>query len=99
MVDVVTPIIFQLAIGGIGGFFIGYLVKKVIRLALIMGVLIFAILYLAYDNLIRIEYDQFLRRVQYIVTPAWGFLSPLLSNVPFVSSLIVGVIIGFKRGE
>lgn len=99
MVDVVIPIILQLAIGGIGGFFIGYLVKKVIRLALIMGVLIFAILYLAYDNLIRIEYDQFLRRVQYIVTPAWGFLSPLLSNVPFVSSLIVGVIIGFKRGE
>ena len=98
MVEVVTPIIYQLAIGGIGGFFLGYMLKKVTRLALIVGVLIFAILYLAYDNLIRIEYDQLLRRIQYIITPAWGFLSPLLSNVPFASSLIVGVIIGFRKG-
>jgi uncharacterized membrane protein (Fun14 family) len=98
MGDVVTPIIYQLVIGGIGGFFLGYIIKKVSRLALIGGVLIFAILFLAYDNLISIEYDQLLRRVQSIVTPAWGFLSPLLSNVPFVSSLIVGVIIGLKKG-
>ena len=98
MGDVVTPIIYQLAIGGIGGFFLGYIIKKVTRLALIVGVLIFAILFLTYDNLIRIEYDQLSRRVQSIVTPAWGFLSPLLSNVPFVSSLIVGVIIGLKKG-
>ncbi len=41
MSEVFAPVLFQLGVGGIGGFFIGYLIKKVVKLALLLGILVF----------------------------------------------------------
>ena len=95
MSEILTPIIAQLGIGGIGGFFVGYLIKKALKFVLIIGAFAFVASYFAYETAIEVNYAQLLARAQEFVTPAWGFLSPLLSKIPFSGSLILGVIIGF----
>ena len=95
MSEVLTPIITQLGIGGIGGFFVGYLIKKALKFVLIIGAFAFAASYFTYENAIEVNYTQLLARAQEFVTPAWELLFPLLSKIPFSGSLILGVIIGF----
>ena len=96
-----APILFQLGIGGIGGFFIGYAVRKVVKIALILGIVVFSLIFLAYTNVIGINYSGLADGVSKFinaVNPALGLLAPLLSNLVFVGSLIVGLIAGYKMG-
>jgi uncharacterized membrane protein (Fun14 family) len=44
---------------------------------------------------IEVNYAQLLARVGEIATTASQYLSPLLSNIPFSGSLIMGVLAGF----
>jgi uncharacterized membrane protein (Fun14 family) len=95
-----TPIIFQLAIGGIGGFFIGYILKRIFKVALILIVIVFSLLFLAYTNIIDVDYVELSELASNFVTaidPALDMLTPLLANVPFITSFIVGFFFGLSR--
>ncbi len=95
-----APVLFQLGIGGIGGFFIGYAIRKVIKVALILGIVVFSLMFLAYTNMIGIDYGGLVKMVSRFVStinPALGLLTPLLTHLPFAGSLIIGLIIGFKK--
>jgi len=88
-----------LGIGGIGGFFIGYTIRKFIKIALILGIIIFSLIFLAYTNLINVNYgglSEMASGFVNAVNPALGVFTPLLVHTPFIVSLIVGFIIGFK---
>ena len=98
MSDFLTPLMIQLGLGGIGGFFVGYLLKKVLKFAIIIGVISFILVYLAYESSIQIDYAQLLTRIEEFATPAWNFIYPIVSQIPALGSLIVGVILGFTRG-
>jgi len=98
MSEMLTPIVSQLGTGGIGGFLLGYLIKKVLTLALVIGGFALVFFYLAFDQVIEVNYAQLLARVGEIATTASQYLSPLLSNLPFSGSLIVGVLAGFMLG-
>jgi len=94
-----APILFQLGIGGIGGFFIGYGIKKVVKMALILGIVVFSLIFLAYKNVIGVDFGGLAEGVsEFInaVSPAMGLFAPLLANLPFVGSLIFGLVVGFK---
>ena len=78
MTDVFSPIIMQLGLGGLGGFFIGYFLKKVLKFALIIGVFAFIITYLAYESQIQIDYAHLASRIEQIATPAYNFIYPLI---------------------
>jgi len=97
MSDIFTPIILQLAIGGIGGFFVGYLLKKALKFALIIGVFSFIVTYFVYESSIQIDYTQLVSRIESIATPAWNFIYPVISQIPALGSLVVGVVLGFTR--
>lgn len=89
-----------MAIGGIGGFFIGYALRKFFKVALVLGVIIFSIVVLAYTNVINVDYGGLADITSSFVNsidPALSFFTPLLANVPFIVSLIIGLILGFKR--
>ena len=58
MIDVFSPILIQLGFGGIGGFFVGYLLKKVLKFALMIGVIAFIFTYFAYESYMEIDYAQ-----------------------------------------
>ena len=95
-----APILFQLGIGGIGGFFIGYTMRKVVKVALILGMVIFSLIFLAYTNVIKVDYGGLAEMASNIVNavnPALNLLTPLLVHLPFIVSLVFGLIIGFKR--
>ena len=96
-----APILFQLGIGGIGGFFIGYAIRKVVKIALILGIVVFSLIFLAYTNVIGVDYGGLADGVSKFinaVNPALGLLAPLLTNLFFIGSLIVGIIAGYKKG-
>lgn len=95
MSEILPPIIYQLGTGGIGGFLLGFLIKKVLKIALMIGGVALIFFYFAFDNVIEVNYAQLSARVEEITTAASHFLSPLLSNIPFSGSLILGVITGF----
>jgi len=96
-----APILFQLGIGGIGGFFVGYAVRKVVKIALILGIVIFSLIFLAYTNVIGVDYSGLADGVSKFinsVNPVLGLLAPLLANLFFIGSLVVGLIAGYKMG-
>ncbi len=95
-----TPILFQLGIGGIGGFLIGYALRKVIKIALILGVVVFSLIFLAYTNVINVDYSGLSETASSLVNainPALNLFTPLLAHLPFIASLIFGLMIGFRR--
>lgn len=97
MMDAFSPILMQLGLGGLGGFFIGYLLKKVLKFALIIGVFAFILTYFAYESHMQIDYGQLISRLEQLATPIFNFLYPLISQIPAIGSLVVGAVIGFTK--
>lgn len=95
MSESLTPVLYQLGTGGIGGFLLGFLIKKVFKIALMIAGFTLVFFYFAFDNVIEVNYTQLSARVGEIASSASQFLSPLLSNISFSGSLILGVIAGF----
>lgn len=98
MSEVLPPIAYQLGIGGFGGFFVGYIVKKVIKIAIVIGVLIFALIYFVYRQYIDVDYGELIKSITEYSGLAQQFLTPLLFNLPFVGSFVVGLLLGLKVG-
>jgi uncharacterized membrane protein (Fun14 family) len=95
-----SPILFQIALGGIGGFLIGYAIRRVLKVALIIGIVIFSLIVLAYANVIDVDYSGLSESASSIVTainPALDLLTPLFAHIPFIASLIFGLFLGFSR--
>jgi uncharacterized membrane protein (Fun14 family) len=95
-----APIIFKLCIGGIGGFLIGYALRKFFRLAMIIGVIVFVLIIFAYTNVINVDYDglsDIASNFVNAINPALNMLTPLLAHVPFIASLIFGFFVSFRR--
>ncbi|TRO47729.1 hypothetical protein E2P47_04015 [Candidatus Bathyarchaeota archaeon] len=100
--DTITTILFQVAIGGIGGFLIGYTFRKMIRITLIIGLAVFTIIFLAYTNIIKIDYSElisFASQIVEVIDPAYELMTPLLANIPFIISLFFGLFIGFRKED
>jgi uncharacterized membrane protein (Fun14 family) len=100
LADAFAPILFQIAIGGIGGFLIGYVLKRVFKVALLLAAIVFSLMLLAYTNIIDVDFGGLSDMASNFVTaidPALTFIAPLLANVPFIASLIIGFILGITR--
>ena len=95
-----THILFQLCLGGIGGFLIGYALRKVLKIALIIGVVVFSLIALAYANVINVDYSGLSESASNLVSainPALNLLTPLFAHIPFIVSLVIGLFLGFRR--
>lgn len=94
----ILPVIFPLSIGGIGGFFVGYAVKKVFRLAMVIGVFIFSIAYMAYVNVINLNINALVETVSTFVATLGPFIiTPLTSSLLLMGSFIVGLLFGLTK--
>jgi uncharacterized membrane protein (Fun14 family) len=102
MSEVLAPIVYQLGIGGILGFFVGYAVKKLTKLvAVIIGLFAVVLIYLGYQGVISISYDRLAEMVQGLVGAAGqasSVLTPIVANLPFAGSFIAGIAVGLKLG-
>jgi len=98
MADLLSSIIYVLIIGGVAGYFIGYLLKRISYLALPIGVFAFLLIYLIYTKAFDLNLDELvatIKRFVNVLTPL-GF-SALATSAPFVGSFIVGLVLGLRR--
>ncbi|MDH5624029.1 MAG: FUN14 domain-containing protein [Candidatus Bathyarchaeota archaeon] len=99
MDELLTPIVYVLAIGGVAGYFIGYLIKKLSHLALTIGVFAFLLIYMVYTKAIDLNLDELVATITKFanVLGPLGFAT-LASSAPFVGSFVVGLVLGLRRG-
>ena len=87
--------------GGIAGWAVGYTLKKVAKvLALVLGITFISLQYLAYKNVITVDWSKVQNAVdqQHLEQSAQGFMSVLTYNLPFAGTFLVGFWLGFRKG-
>jgi len=96
------PVISQLGLGAIGGFAVGFALKKLAKLALVLlGILVIALLFLAKDSVISINYEAlwaWLANTLTVATQALSSVFGAISVLPFIGSLGLGFLLGLKVG-
>jgi len=89
------------SVGGIGGFFVGYAVRKAAKIvAVFLGIFLFSLISLAYIGAISVDYDELTEVLSNLTIPeqALELLVPILANLPFAGSFIIAFLIGLKKG-
>jgi uncharacterized membrane protein (Fun14 family) len=99
---VIASIVYQLGLGGLGGFIAGWAVKKLTKLlAILIGLFFLALAYLGYRGVITINYGELAEAVRTLIGVAGEsveWIVPFIASLPFTGSLIVGFLLGFKIG-
>ena len=102
MVEVLTPLLTQLGVGGIAGLCVGYALKKIGKLvAIILGIAFIGLELLAYYGIININYtalSDWANGVIGQVGIAEGVLTTIIGNLPFAASFLGGFALGLKIG-
>jgi uncharacterized membrane protein (Fun14 family) len=102
MSEIISPLVYQLGIGGVGGFIIGFVIKKISKLIIILiGLFLIALLYLSTKGVISINYGSLFEALQGAFSfagQAASWLAGLVSILPFAGSFAVGFLLGFKLG-
>ena len=102
MSELIPPVVYQLGVGAICGFIIGFAIKKAMKLLMIIAGFFFLILvYLGYSGVITINFEKLLQAVGNLLS--WGqqaadWLTIIISTLPLTGSFILGLILGFKAG-
>ncbi|HDD26135.1 MAG TPA: hypothetical protein ENF75_03500 [Acidilobales archaeon] len=101
--DVFTAVIFQLGFGGLTGFAVGYALKKLLKLALIVaGLIVITVIYLQWKGIITVNYDKLVSAIEgffkSMAVEASSIYSNIVANLPFAGAFIVGLILGLKAG-
>jgi uncharacterized membrane protein (Fun14 family) len=103
--DQITPYLGQISFGGLAGFAVGYALKKVGRVALVVfGLLFITLQGLAYAGFIEVHW----LRIQQVANPVlernslqgiWNsLLAVLTQNIPFAGAFVPGVLLGLRFG-
>ena len=102
MSEIATPLVFQLGTGGVGGFVVGYAIKKVAKLIVVLiGICLLALIYLSSQGILSVNYDKLFDAVSGWLGGAAGtvgWLTPIIAHLPFAGSFLVGFFLGFKMG-
>lgn len=96
-----APAVYLLGIGGIGGFLVGYGIRKIAKiLAIAIGVFFLAVVSLDYIGVFNINYEGIVEFISKLFDPvqAAEVLMPLIANLPLVVIFAVGFAIGLKKG-
>jgi len=97
-----TPLSYQLGVGGIGGFIAGYALKKLMKIvAVIIGLVILLLVYLGYRGIITINYEALGDSVSSglgLTGQAAEIVSPIIAHLPFAGAFGLAFFLGFKMG-
>lgn len=102
MSELIPPVVYQLGVGAICGFIIGFAIKKAMKLLMIIaGFFLLILVYLGYSGEITINFEKLLQAVENLLS--WGqqatdWLTIIISTLPLTGSFILGLILGFKVG-
>ena len=82
------------------GYFVGYLIKKLMHLAFTIGVFIFLLMYMLHVDAIDLNFEGLgatITGYADVLLDRLGFAA-LVSSTPFVGSFVVGLVLGLRRG-
>jgi uncharacterized membrane protein (Fun14 family) len=100
--EILTPVVYELGLGAVGGFVVGFALKKIAKIFLIViGIFIAALLYLGASDIISINFGALWEAIGSLLGGAGqaaGWLVGLIAIIPFVGSFAVGFFLGFKLG-
>jgi uncharacterized membrane protein (Fun14 family) len=102
MSEIISPVVFQLGLGGVGGFIVGFALKKLTKLFIvIIGLFVLALLYLGVNGVINVNYGALWNTIANglgVAGQAASWVAGVVSLLPFVGSFAVGFLLGFKIG-
>lgn len=102
MSAVLSQLGYQVGVGAVGGFIVGYAVKKISKLAaILLGLCIIGLIYLSTSGIISINYDALwnaLAGALGMASSAFSWLIHVIALIPFAGSFIAGFLLGFKLG-
>ena len=102
MSEILPQIGFQVGAGGIGGFIVGFAVKKIGKIiAVIIGLFIAVLIYLGTQGILSINYEALWNAVAGafgLATSAFSWLVGVISLLPFAGTFVVGFLLGLKLG-
>jgi uncharacterized membrane protein (Fun14 family) len=100
--EILAPVVYELGLGAVGGFVVGFALKKIAKIFLIViGIFIAVLLYLGASDIISINFGALWSEVGDWLGGAGqaaGWLVGLIALLPFVGSFAVGFFLGFKLG-
>ena len=100
--DLLPPFVGGLGIGGVGGFLVGFALKKAAKvIAVIVGLFFLSVQYLAYENIISIDYSAlqaFANELLGQTTGAQTWLTDFIVHAPFGAAFIGGLYLGLQKG-
>ncbi|MFY3741213.1 MAG: putative membrane protein (Fun14 family) [Candidatus Nitrosomirales archaeon] len=92
----------QLAIGGLVGFLIGFALKKITKIALVLaGIFFITIAYLEHGKFINVNYEQFELAINNMLQQFGSNLilpSFLAMNLPLIASFGGALAFGLRKG-
>lgn len=96
------PFTGDMGIGALGGFILGYGIKKTVKiLAFAFSLGIYALHILAQKDVINIDYSALQVLISNIMSRTQGdlfFITDKLMNIPFGTSFALGFFFGFYNG-
>jgi len=102
MSEIFPQIGYQVGIGAVGGFIVGYAVKKIGKLiAILAGLVIVGLIYLSTSGIISINFDALWNAVANalgMAQSAFSWLVGVIALLPFAGTFIAGFLLGLKLG-
>jgi uncharacterized membrane protein (Fun14 family) len=99
MFDFLSQFLLSFGIGGFGGFFIGFVTKKIIKILMVLvGLYVFSLYYLMYTEVIKIDTTKLLATSSNIVTQIINFSVSTLAYLPISGSFAIGFTLGIIKG-
>lgn len=93
---------YQVGIGAVGGFIVGYAVKKMSKLiVMLVGLFLIVLIYLGTQGIISINYEALWKALANslgMAESAFSWLVSIISLLPFAGSFIAAFLLGFKLG-
>ncbi len=100
--NLLTPLVGELGIGGVGGFLAGFALKKAAKLvAVIIGLFFLSLQYLAYENIITIDYGALQLFANDLLGQSAGaqtWVTDFIVHAPFGAAFVGGFYIGLQKG-
>ncbi len=99
---VIPQLGFQLGAGGIGGFIVGFAIKKISKLvAIVVGLFVLALIYLSTQGILSINYSALfdgIAKALGLAQSAFSWVVTVISLLPFAGTFVAGFLLGFKIG-
>jgi uncharacterized membrane protein (Fun14 family) len=99
MFDFFSQLLLSLGVSGFGGFFIGFVTKKIIKILMVLvGLYVVSLFYLTHIEVIKIDTTKLLATSSRIITQIINFSLSTLAYLPISGSFAIGFTLGLIKG-